>query len=319
MRPVTRNSSSRLSVLAAPGLMLLAVVSLAGCGGGSSSVGAGSSDGTISAVAAENEYANVLEQIGGRYVRVTAIESSPSTDPHAYEASPSTAQAVAGAKMLIENGAGYDTFMAKIESASPDPSRKVINVQKLLGLPESTSNPHLWYKPATMPLLATAIVSDISSLQPEHAAYFRAHARAFEASLRPWLKALAVFASRYPRATVATTEPVADYMLEAAGMKNLTPFSMQADVMNGTDPAPQAVSLQDSLLSGHKVKVLVHNRQVSSPITEAFVAEAKRQGIPVVGVYETMPTPGYDYQSWMRAEVEALERALAEHVSTETL
>ena len=29
-----------------------------------------------------------------------------------------------------------------------------------------------------------------------------------------------------------------------------------------------------------------------------------------------MPTPGYDYQSWMLAEVHALQRAVADHVST---
>jgi zinc/manganese transport system substrate-binding protein len=49
------------------------------------------------------------------------------------------------------------------------------------------------------------------------------------------------------------------------------------------------------------------------------VQAAKRAGIPVVGVYETMPTPGYDYQSWMLAEVKALEKAVVEHVSTEKL
>jgi zinc/manganese transport system substrate-binding protein len=41
--------------------------------------------------------------------------------------------------------------------------------------------------------------------------------------------------------------------------------------------------------------------------------------VPVVGVYETMPTPGYDYQSWMLAEVRALRRAVAEGISTEKL
>ncbi len=41
--------------------------------------------------------------------------------------------------------------------------------------------------------------------------------------------------------------------------------------------------------------------------------------IPVVGVYETMPAPGYDYQSWMMAEVRALERAVAHGVSTRRL
>jgi zinc/manganese transport system substrate-binding protein len=38
-----------------------------------------------------------------------------------------------------------------------------------------------------------------------------------------------------------------------------------------------------------------------------------------VGVYETMPTPGYDYQSWMLAEVDALHRALADGRSTTRL
>ncbi len=302
---------------------LLLVFFLAGCGSGSSSPSASSDGGAsaspLAAVAAENEYANVLEQIGGKYVKVTAIESNPNTDPHTYEASASTAQAVAGAKLLIENGVGYDTFMGKIESASPAPSRKVINVQKLLGLPESIPNPHLWYKPTTMPAVARAIVSDLSALRPADAAYFQANARAFEASLQPWQAALAQFSKRYPNATVATTEPVADYMLEAAGIKNLTPFSMQADIMNGTDPAPQNVSLENGLFSGHKVKIFVHNQQVTDSLTESFVAAAKAAGIPVVGVYETMPTPGYDYQSWMLAEVKALEKAISERVSTEKL
>ncbi len=296
--------------------ILVPTAFVAGCGaGGPTAVHSGQ----IAAVGAENEYANVVEQIGGRYVKVTAIESNPNTDPHTYEASPSVAQTVASAKLVVQNGVGYDTYMEKIESASPDSQRKVIDVQKLLHLPESTPNPHLWYKPTTMPIVAKAIVSDLSALQPAHAAYFQANDAAFEASLQPWLKALAQFSKRYPGTTVATTEPVADYMLEAAQIKNLTPFSMQADIMNGTDPAPQSVSLQNGLFSGHKVKVFVHNQQVSSPITESFVRAAKRAGIAVVGVYETMPVPGYDYQTWMLAEVKAIEKAVGQGISTEKL
>ena len=49
------------------------------------------------------------------------------------------------------------------------------------------------------------------------------------------------------------------------------------------------------------------------------LSAAKKKGIPVVGVYETMPTPGYDYQSWMLAEVQALTKAVADKVSTEKL
>jgi zinc/manganese transport system substrate-binding protein len=296
-----------------------AALLLAACGSGS---GTKASAGKILAVAAENEYANVISQIGGRYVQVSAIESNPNTDPHTFEASPSVAQAVSAASLLVENGVGYDTYMAKIESAGgagSDSSRKVINVQKLLRLPESTPNPHLWYRPSTMPAVAKALVSDLSALQPSHAAYFEENDKKFEASLKPWYEAIAKLKAAYPNAAVATTEPVADYMLEAAGIDNKTPFSMQADIMNGTDPAPQDVSLEQALLSQHKVKVFVHNQQVTSSLTESFVQAAKRARIPVVGVYETMPNPGYDYQSWMLAEVKAIEKAVAQGVSTEKL
>ena len=296
--------------------VLLALGVLAGC---SSSSFSGLSAGQIAAVGAENQYANVIEQIGGRYVKVDAVESNPNTDPHTFEASPSVAQEVSQAKLIVQNGVGYDTFMEKIESASESSGRKVIDVQKLLGLPESTPNPHLWYKPTTMPALAAALASDLSELQPAHAAYFQANARAFDASLQPWTKALRQFDERYPGTTVATTEPVGDYMLEAAGTRNLTPFSMQADIMNGTDPSPQDVTLQDGLFANHRVKVFVYNQQVTDSVTEGFLKEAARAGVPVVGVYETMPTPGYDYQSWMIAEIRALEKAVAQKTSTRKL
>jgi zinc/manganese transport system substrate-binding protein len=297
---------------------LVAVCALvAGCGGVSRNATSG---GEIGAVGAENQYANVIAQVGGRYVKVSAIESNPNTDPHSFEASPSVAETVAAAGLVVQNGLGYDTFMGKIESASGgNSSRKVIDVQKLLGLPDSTANPHLWYKPQTMPAVAKALAADLSALAPAHAAYFQANAARFEQSLSPWREALAQFAREFPHTPVATTEPVGDYMLEAAGTVNMTPFSLQADIMNGLDPAPQDVTLQDSLFTAHRVKVFLYNQQVTDSLTQSFLEEAKRNRVPVVGVYETMPAPGYDYQSWMLAEVHALHRALAEKVSTEKL
>jgi zinc/manganese transport system substrate-binding protein len=293
---------------------------VAGCAGPGRSV---TPDGAIVAVGAENQYANVIAQVGGRYVKATAVESNPNTDPHTFEASPSVAETVAAAGLVVQNGVGYDTFMERIESPSggvgSNSSRKVIDVQKLLGLPDSTANPHLWYKPQTMPAVARAVAADLSALQPAHAAYFQANAVAFVRSLQPWFQALAQFAADYPHTPVATTEPVGDYMLEAAGTVNLTPFSLQADIMNGVDPAPQDVTLQNGLFAQHRVKVFVYNQQVTDSVTQSFLQAAERAGVPVVGVYETMPTPGFDYQSWMLAEVRALRRAVAAKVSTRKL
>jgi zinc/manganese transport system substrate-binding protein len=228
------------------------------------------------------------------------------------------ASVVSSARLVVQNGLGYDSYMDKIEAAAPSPDRKVINVQHLLGLPDSTSNPHLWYSPRTMPAVAKELVRELSAIQPQHAAYFRANEQRFERSLQRWLDAIGQFKQAYPGTPVATTEPVADYTLQAAGTDNLTPAAFQDDVMNGVDPAPQLVELQNQLISGRKVKAFLYNRQVTDNLTESFLSRARAAGVPVVAVYETMPA-GYTYQSWMLAEVQALRRAVAQQASTEQL
>ena len=302
-----------LAVVVPLGAVLLA----SGC----SSAAAGASDpgGKIVAVGAENEYANVIQQVGGKYVQVSAIMSNPNTDPHTFEASASVARLVSSAQLVVQNGVGYDGFMNTIENAAPNSGRKVIVVQNLLGLPDSTPNPHLWYSPRTMPAVAKAVAADLSKMQPAHAGYFAANLRTFDTSLQPWYQAIAKFKAAYPGTPVAVTEPVGDYMLQAIGAKILTPFTLQADIMNGVDPSPQDVSLENGLFSGHKVKVFVYNQQVTDSLTASFLSQARKDGIPVVGVYETMPTPGYDYQSWMVAEVQAMTKAVTDKISTQKL
>ena len=279
----------------------------------------GGRDKVIVAVGAENEYANVIAQLGGRYVEVTAIMSNPNTDPHSFEASPSVARVVSSAQLIVQNGVYYDTFMNTIEAASPDPKRRVIDVQKILALPSSTPNPHLWYDPRTMPAVAKAIAASLSEMAPAHRSYFASRLRSFDGSLTPWLRAIAAFKAEYPHIPVATTEPVADYMLEAVGADIKTPFPLQADIMNGIDPAPQDITIEDNLFSEHRVDVFLYNEQVTDSVTASFLSLAKKNGVPVVGVYETMPTPGYDYQTWMLAEVNALRKAVADKISTERL
>lgn len=299
------------------------VIVAAGCGSSSkpsaaSTVGSGGGV-PVAVVAGENQYGDVASQIGGAYVSVYSVDSNPNTDPHTYEATPSVGQKIAKASLLIENGLGYDDFMTKLASASPNPARKVINVQQLLGLADSTPNPHLWYDPKTMPATAQAIAADLSAIDPAHASTFQANETRFVASLQPWFDAIAAFKAKYGGTTAATTEPVADYLLTAMGIDNLTPFGFQADIMNGTDPTPQDVSLEDGFFTKHQAKVFCYNQQVTDPLTDSIRQTALKAGVPVVGVYETMPTPGYDYQSWMMAEVASIQKAVATGASTQKL
>ena len=290
----------------------------AACSASSATSTATAKTGTVVAVGAENEYANVISQIGGKYVRVTAIESNPNTDPHSFEASASVSEVVGAAELVVQNGIGYDSYMDSIEKGSPNSDAQ----GRQRAAPAAAARLH----PEPAPVVLAGHHArrgqghrgDLAQLRPAHRAYFQARLRAFDASLRPWLAAIARFKAAYAGTTVATTEPVGDYLLQAMGTRNLTPFGLQADIMNGVDLPPQYVTLQDKLFEQHKVKVFIYNQQVVDSVTEAFLADAHRAGIPVVGVYETMPT-GFSYQSWMLAEVHALQKAITGKVSTEKL
>src|SRR5580704_5507819 len=150
-RSVARTAALSLTMAAATALLATA------CSSATAAGNTGSGTDSIQAIGAENEYANVISQIGGKYVAVTAIMSNPNTDPHTFEASPSVAQAVSSARLVVQNGLGYDTYMNKIESTSASSSRRVIDVQHLLGVPDSEPNPHLWYKPGTMTAVANQV------------------------------------------------------------------------------------------------------------------------------------------------------------------
>ena len=301
--------------LASIGLVGVALLS-AGCGGAAN---ASSGPAVVNAIGAENQYANVIAQVGGRYVHVSSILSDPNTDPHTFESSPRVAEEVTAAQLVVQNGLGYDGFMNKIESSSPSSKRKLIIVQRLLGLGDDTANPHLWYSPDTMPAVARAVATDLSVLQPRHAGYFRSNLAKFEASMAPLFAAISVFKAKYGGTPVATTEPVADYLLQAMNAENLTPFVFQADIMNGVDPSPQDISSENSFFTKHEVKVFCYNEQVVDSLTSSIRHNAEAAGIPVVGVYETMPTPGYDFQRWMLTEVQDIEKAVSHGVSTEHL
>ncbi|MEA2662869.1 MAG: zinc/manganese transport system substrate-binding protein [Chloroflexota bacterium] len=264
----------------------------------------------LAVVGAENFYADLLAQIGGDRVSATSILNDPAADPHEFEASPRTAKLVADAKLVIFNGIGYDDFMQKLLAASPSASRVVIDVQQVLGKPDDV-NPHVWYDPATMPKVADAAAAALAKLDPQGASYFQGRLAAYRASLAPIDAKVAALKATYAGAPVAFTEAVAEYLTEAIGLKVLTPEGFTRAVEQSIDPAPADVAAQRDLLTGHRVRVLLYNSQVTSPLTKDIQALAIRSGVPVVGVAETIPANFRTFAEWQLAQLDALDKALS--------
>jgi zinc/manganese transport system substrate-binding protein len=264
----------------------------------------------IPVLGTENFYADLLTQIGGSRVAASSILNDPSADPHEYEASPATAKLVADSKLVIVNGIGYDDFMQKLLAASTKPDRVVINVQAILGVKDDV-NAHVWYEPATMPKVADAATTALAKLDPQNAAYFAAQKAKYLAALKPMNDKIASLKAKYSGAPIAFTENVAGYLTDAIGLKVLTPPSFMEAIESGTDPAPADVAAERDLITGHKVKALLYNSQVTSPLTEQIRDLAIKNNVPVVPVAETIPPSFKTFQEWQLAQLDELEKALA--------
>ena len=280
------------------------MVILAGCGS-TSSGGSG-----LKVVAAENTYGNIASQIGGRHVSVTSILTSPNADPHLFEPGTSTTLDVADAKVVLQNGLGYDAFMTKLENASPRKSRIVVTMANVLGVHGAETNPHLWYDVPRLDRIGTAIAAAFARADPSHAVAYRRGLQRYEHSLAPLRREVAMIRTRFHDAPVAYTEPVPGYLVGAAGLRNLAPDSFTRPIEEGTEPTPSAVAAMDDLVAQHRIRVLLYNAQAVSPITAQLRAAAQKAGIPILPVTETLP-PRLTFEQWQLEQARALAAALA--------
>lgn len=282
---------------------LPAFVALATCGT------AFAQEARLNVVAAENFYGDVAKQVGGDYVEVTSILSNPDQDPHLFEASPKTARALQHAALVVYNGADYDPWMDKLLAASPNAKRTVIAAASLVGA-KSGDNPHLWYKPQTMPAVARAVSSALSAADPAHKPQYDANLARFIQSLAPMEARIGQLHKSYAGTPVTATEPVAGYLCDALGlvMRNAR---FQLSVMNETEPAPSDMVGFEQDLRGRRVRVLIYNAQAVSKLTARMLALAQQAKVPTVSVTETQPV-GKTYQQWMSGQIDALARALGD-------
>lgn len=281
---------------------------LSACSSAAPTAGPTGAPGVISIVAAENFYGDIVRQLGGSHVSVTSILSDPNVDPHEYESNVQVALAVSQAQLVIENGAGYDTWMDKLLAASPNPNRTVLVADSVVQ-DKVPDNPHYWYAIDDVQTIAQVITAALVKLDGADQATFQANLAAFQQSLAPIQAKMSDIKAKYAGTPIGLTETIFLYQSTATGLDVLTPFAFEKAIAEGTDPPAKAVVTTDNQILSHQVKVLVYNQQTVTPITTNLQNEAKSLNIPIVPVTETMP-PGKTYQQWMLDQLNALQQAL---------
>jgi zinc/manganese transport system substrate-binding protein len=289
-----------------------ATVLLAGCSTAGTSPAPVS--GTVEVVTSTDVYGDIVHAIGGDKVHVTPIIHTTAQDPHSYQATTQDKRTVSRARLLVENGGGYDDFFRTLAADTPG-DRRLIDVTDLSGL--STQSPtagrdfneHLWYNFDTMTAFADAVSKDLAGLDPANTATYTANTEKFKADLGKLKGRTAALKAHHTGEAVAITEPVPLYLLQAAGLVNKTPADYSHAIEAGQDVPATVMKDTLDLVSTRSVKFLAYNNQTEGPQTTALKDAATSAGVPVIDFTETLPA-GQSYLQWMNANVDHIDKAL---------
>jgi len=265
--------------------------------------------GGLQIIAAENFWGSLVSQLAGSHARVMSIVSDPNADPHEYSSSVATARAFAGADYVVVNGAGYDTWSEKLLSAATNPRRKVLNVADLLGQ-KTGANPHFWYNPDYVNRVVAQMERDLISIDPGNAGDYRQQYQAVLASLAQYQNRIQSIRQQFKGTKVAATEDIFVYLGNAAGLDVISPPAFMQAVAEGIDPPVQSLIDFQNQIKNKEPVVLIYNEQTVTPLTESIKKMAANEGIPIVGITETVEPADAPFEKWMDSEVAALEKAL---------
>ncbi|HET9172136.1 MAG TPA: zinc ABC transporter substrate-binding protein [Actinospica sp.] len=273
---------------------------------------ASGADGRIVVVAAENFWGSLAAQLGGSKVVETAIISNPDTDPHSYEPTAADARTIAGARLFVQNGIGYDSSWAPgLVSANPNSARRVLTVGDVLGL-KAGDNPHQWYSHTSVYRVIDAITAAYQQIDPADAAYFAAQKTAFvDGALTEYNQLENSIKAKYAGTPIGASESIVSPLADSLGLDLMTPYSFLKDISEGTDPTPADKSAIDAQIRNKQIKAYIYNSQNSTPDIQAQVRLAQQEGIPVTTVTETLSPAGDSFQQWMTGELQGLQSALA--------
>lgn len=287
---------------------LAAVFALSACSGGQSGSPAGT--GPPSVVASTDVWGSVAQYVAGEDARVSSIVHG-AVDPHSFEPGPAAVAAISDAALVVYNGGGYDAWVGAVLDRSPGVAS--VDAVALLDLtavgePEPP-DVHVFYELNTAKAVASRIADRLAAADPAHAQGYRSRAADFGSKADAILAREHALRKAFPGAAVVASEPVAHYLLLAAGLTDRTPRGFVNAVEQDTDPAPADIAAMLDLITGRQVAALVFNDQTVTGATRQVRDAADRAGVPVVDVTETLPA-GTDYLSWQAGLADRLDAAL---------
>jgi ABC-type Zn uptake system ZnuABC Zn-binding protein ZnuA len=285
---------------------LLAVVgtAVAGCdtaGGGQ----AGESDDRLRVVATTMQLQDFARQVGGRRVEVTGILDA-GAEPHEYEPTPSDAEAVAGADVVVSNGANLDGWLDDLLEQAGAEARRVEATRGVPLLPTEEEgfpgDPHAWHDPALAKRMVANLAAGLARADPPGRATYRRNAEAYAERIdRTAAKIRDGFASVPPaRRNLVTSHDAFGYFARAYDVEVVG--SVLPTVTTESEPsAKQIRRLVDDIRA--QGATTIFTEEALDPRLERRVAEEAGVRVSTSLYADTLGPPGSGAETFVDAEL----------------
>jgi ABC-type Zn uptake system ZnuABC Zn-binding protein ZnuA len=169
-------------------VILAAVLGAVLAGGCSTNKPAGSADQThgriLRVVATTTQVADFARNLGGDRVQVTSL-LKPGIDPHDFEPSPADVEAIARADLVVENGAGLESWLHDTITNSGFDGPLVDTSQGVrLRQVGGAIDPHIWQNPRNAEVMVANIDRAFAAADPAEARVFRANLAGYTEQLQ---------------------------------------------------------------------------------------------------------------------------------------
>jgi zinc/manganese transport system substrate-binding protein len=276
----------------------------------------------LTIVSSTNVWGDIAQSVAGDGVRVISIIDSFGQDPHSYEASARDQLVVNEADIVVANGGGYDSFIDVLADAAggfeilyaylPDEhSEEEATAEEATddGHDHGHENEHVWYDFHVVEDFATRLAEQLGTLDPDGATEYAENLVEFLGEMERLQDDVARAGQNYQGYSVLSSEPVADYLIDALGFENVTPSDFSQAIEEETDLSPKVLLEVQELLKNKLVKLFVVNSQTGSSQIDSLIALAKDNGIAVVEMSELLPE-GISYPEWMHNNILSIDTAL---------
>lgn len=231
-----------------------------------------------------NIVSDLVRQIGGDHVEITAIMDGPAIDPHLYTPSPQDINTLTGSDVVVYSGLHLEAqFEGALESLS---NRGIPSIRVTEGLErdstdrllkaEGAVDPHVWFDTELWGQCGHWLAEELSRVDAEHADDYRAAAVTFQDSMKSTQAEGDQALSSLPpeRRILVTAHDAFQYFARA--------FEFRVEAVQGlsteSEPGLKRINELATLLVESDVSAIFTEQSVSDRNIQALIAECESRG-----------------------------------------